>query len=58
MACDEYNASRTRGLAGGLISWPYGFMYHRRETRQGRSSVAVLLKVMFLLRSVGREPGR
>lgn len=33
-------------------------MYQSREMRQGRSSVPVLLKVMFLLRSVGREPGR
>lgn len=51
-------ADTTFGFAGGRISWPYGLMYQMRSMREGRSSSSVLLKMMFCLRRVGKDPGR
>lgn len=51
------NASITLGLAGIVISWPYGLMYHSRSILDGSSSSSSFENAIAGLRSVGKVPG-
>lgn len=45
-------------MAGGLISWPYGLIYHIRSIREESADSSFLENSMLRVRRDAREPGR